>query len=59
MFYRYKTGEAPLAYPLAEGMFAALAKRNLLDADAIVPVPLSPKRQPQARSTEPDSSRMA
>jgi len=44
MFYRFKTGEAALAYPLAKGMVAALAKRNLLEADAIVPIPLSPEK---------------
>ncbi|MGY1728359.1 ComF family protein [Geodermatophilus sp. SYSU D01062] len=44
MFYRFKTGEAELAYPLAKGMVAALAKRRLLEADAIVPVPLSPEK---------------
>ncbi len=44
MFYRFKTGEAALAYPLAKGVVAALAKRQLLEADAIVPVPLSPEK---------------
>ncbi len=44
MFYRFKTGEAALAYPLAKGMVAALAKRGLLEADAIVPIPLSPEK---------------
>ncbi|MBM7804202.1 putative amidophosphoribosyltransferase [Geodermatophilus bullaregiensis] len=44
MFYRFKTGEAALAYPLAKGIVAALAKQRLLEADAIVPVPLSPEK---------------
>lgn len=44
MFYRFKTGEAALAYPLARGMAEALSKRGGLDADAIVPIPLSPEK---------------
>jgi predicted amidophosphoribosyltransferase len=44
MFYRFKTGEAALAYPLAKGMSEALAERGLLEADAIVPIPLSPEK---------------
>ena len=44
MFYRFKTGEAALAYPLAKGMVASLAKHKALEADAIVPVPLSPEK---------------
>lgn len=44
MFYRFKTGEAALAYPLAKGMAQALASRKLLDFDVIVPVPLSPDK---------------
>lgn len=44
MFYRFKTGEAALAYPLANGIVKALAKQHQLEADAIVPIPLSPEK---------------
>jgi hypothetical protein len=44
MFYRFKVGEASLAYPLAKGMVAGLAKHNLIEADAIVPIALSPEK---------------
>lgn len=44
IFYRFKVGEAALAYPLALGIFEALRCRDLLDFDAIVPIPLSPDK---------------
>jgi hypothetical protein len=44
LFYRFKVGEAALAYPLAKGMVRALAKRGHIEADAIVPIPLSPEK---------------
>jgi hypothetical protein len=46
-FYRFKTGDHNLAYPLALGIFEALQARRLLDDDfdAIVPVPLSPDKE--------------
>ncbi len=44
MFYRFKTGEGALAYPLALAVHRALAKAHRLDFDAIVPVPLSPDK---------------
>ncbi len=44
LFYRFKVGEAALAYPLAKGMVGALAKRGHIEADAIVPIPLSPEK---------------
>jgi hypothetical protein len=44
MFYRFKTGEASLAYPLAKGMAASLVRNNAADGDAIVPIPLSPDK---------------
>jgi hypothetical protein len=46
-FYRFKTGDQNLAYPLALGVFEALRARHLLDDDfdAIVPIPLSPDKE--------------
>lgn len=44
LFYRFKSGEANLAYPLALGIYNALRKRRLLRVDAIVPIPLSPDK---------------
>jgi hypothetical protein len=44
LFYRFKTGESALAFPLAAGMEAALRARGALHADVIVPVPLSPDK---------------
>jgi predicted amidophosphoribosyltransferase len=44
LFYRFKAGEANLAYPLALGMYHALRKRRLLEFDCIVPIPLSPDK---------------
>jgi hypothetical protein len=45
MFYRFKTGEEALAYPLALAAHKALAKAQRLDFDALVPVPLSPDKE--------------
>lgn len=44
MFGELKLGEAAYAYPLALGIFAALKSRDLLEFDAVVPVPLSPDK---------------
>ncbi len=44
MFGELKLGEAAYAYPLALGIFAALRSRDLLEFDAVVPVPLSPDK---------------
>ncbi len=44
VFYRFKLGEEALAYPLALGMFEALRRRNLLDFETVVPIPLSPDK---------------
>ena len=46
-FYRFKTGDQNLAYPLALGIFEALRARHLLgeDFDAVVPIPLSPDKE--------------
>lgn len=44
IFYRFKSGERNLAYPLALGVYHALRKRRLLEYDCIVPIPLSPDK---------------
>jgi hypothetical protein len=44
MFYRFKTGEGGLAYPLGLGMLRSLARNNAIEADAILPIPLSPEK---------------
>lgn len=44
LFYRFKTGEDGLAYPLALGVYSALCKRKVLDFDCVVPIPLSPDK---------------
>ena len=44
MFYRFKTGQGRLGFPLALGLYHALKDRDLLDVDAVVPVPLSPDK---------------
>lgn len=44
LFYRFKSGEPNLAYPLALGIYHALRRRRLLDFDCIVPIPLSPDK---------------
>ncbi len=44
LFYRFKVGEAALAFPLALGIFEALRHAKLLEFDAIVPIPLSPEK---------------
>jgi hypothetical protein len=45
LFYRFKNGEEALAYPLALGMYESLRKRDLLEFDAIIPIPLSPEKE--------------
>jgi predicted amidophosphoribosyltransferase len=37
-------GDDALSFPLALGVYEALRKRNLLDFDCIVPIPLSPDK---------------
>jgi predicted amidophosphoribosyltransferase len=44
LFYRFKTGEKALAFPLALGMFNALRDRGDIDFECIVPIPLSPAK---------------
>ncbi|MBV9925680.1 MAG: hypothetical protein JOZ96_11735 [Acidobacteria bacterium] len=44
LFYRFKTGEESLAYPLALGIYSALCKRKVLDFDSVIPIPLSPDK---------------
>lgn len=44
LFYRFKVGEAALAYPLALGIAESLAERNLGAFDCVTPVPLSPEK---------------
>ena len=44
LFYRFKAGEPNLAYPLALSIYHALRKRQLLEFDCIVPIPLSPDK---------------
>jgi predicted amidophosphoribosyltransferase len=44
LFYRFKTGEQALAYPLARGIYESLRGRGSLDFDCIVPIPLSPDK---------------
>jgi predicted amidophosphoribosyltransferase len=45
VFGEFKLGEKAYAYPLARGMFEALKRRNELEFDAIVPIPLSPDKE--------------
>jgi predicted amidophosphoribosyltransferase len=44
VFYRFKTGEKALAFPLALGIYEALRNSGSLDFDCIVPIPLSPDK---------------
>lgn len=44
LFYRLKSGDETVVYPLALGIYEALRRRKLLDFEAIVPVPLSPDK---------------
>jgi predicted amidophosphoribosyltransferase len=44
MFEEFKFGERRYAYPLARGIYEALRRREALDFDAIVPIPLSPDK---------------
>lgn len=45
LFYRFKMGEGALAFPLALGIYAALAKQKILDFDCVIPIPLSPDKE--------------
>jgi predicted amidophosphoribosyltransferase len=44
IFEDFKLGEKGYAYPLALGMYEALRRRDALDFQAIVPIPLSPDK---------------
>lgn len=44
VFKRFKIGTKELAYPLARGIAESLKKRELENADFIVPIPLSPDK---------------
>ena len=45
LFYRFKTGHASLAFPLALAMYAALKEQQTFRFDCIVPIPLSPDKK--------------
>jgi predicted amidophosphoribosyltransferase len=55
LFYRFKTGEKSLAFPLALGMDGTLRKRKAIDFDCLVPIPLSPDK---ARANEIHRTRL-
>jgi hypothetical protein len=45
LFYRFKVGEGPIAYPLSLGIYQALQRQGFAgDFDAVVPIPLSPDK---------------
>ena len=44
LFYRFKLGEKEVAFPLALAVYESLRTRGQLDFDAVVPIPLSPKK---------------
>jgi predicted amidophosphoribosyltransferase len=44
IFYRFKTGEGALSYPLALSICSSLKNRGSLDFDCVVPIPLSPHK---------------
>ena len=43
-FKAFKLGEMAYAYPFARSMFEELRRRELLDFDYVVPIPLSPEK---------------
>jgi predicted amidophosphoribosyltransferase len=45
LFYRFKTGQSSLAFPLALAMYEALKQQQSLGFDCVVPIPLSPDKQ--------------
>lgn len=45
LFYRFKTGESALAFPLALSIYEVLKEQHILDFDCVVPIPLSPDKQ--------------
>jgi len=45
LFYRFKTGESALAFPLALAMYEVLKEQKALDFDCVIPIPLSPDKQ--------------
>lgn len=49
LFYRFKTGALPSAFPLALMMYEVLKQQRGLDFDCIVPIPLSPDKQAQGQ----------
>ena len=44
LFYRFKTGESSLAFPLALAMYEVLKEQRALEFDCVVPIPLSPDK---------------
>ncbi len=44
LFYRFKTGEEELAFPLAAAMQQALQRDTVSHIDAVIPIPLSPEK---------------
>jgi hypothetical protein len=44
LFYRFKTGQGNLAFPLALAMSACIRRRQVPEIDALVPIPLSPDK---------------
>ena len=55
VFYRFKNGEANLAYPLALGINEALRRANEVDFDGVIYIPLSPDK---ARAGEINRTRL-
>jgi predicted amidophosphoribosyltransferase len=45
LFYRFKTGEQTLAFPLALAIAAALREQDAGEFDCIIPIPLSPEKE--------------
>ena len=45
MFGEFKLGEDGYVYPLARGIFDTLMQHNLLEYEAVVPIPLSPDKE--------------
>jgi predicted amidophosphoribosyltransferase len=45
LFYRFKTGQSSLAFPLALAMYEALKEQHSLRFDCLVPIPLSPDKK--------------
>jgi len=45
LFYRFKTGEGSLAFPLALAIYEVLKEQERLEFDCVVPIPLSPDKE--------------